>query len=374
MLVEDAELPDRHLLLGERVERPRSVHRGRVHRKKQAAAETDDEELPEPLARDRVDDVGQPDDAGQVVVETVVADRPDHGDRQQEREDDVERSHRGQGLPRVVGGVLVLRCERRPRFRPVRRPAEDVQPDHDHHELVEERCRVAVELDVRRDEVRVDLVVREVAGHEGADGDDEDGDHHQGADDVAEPDGRPHPADVEDPAEHDGRDPDQLRPAERRDDGRMPRRFRGVEVAPGSELGDQQVPDQAPVDRQHARPREPVAEDRDRPREREVLAPSLARVDGQASRLVREHGGGLAVDVRLERADDGGDDPEDDGHLAPERDDRAPEADQQEAGVGETDDEPVPPPDRLEETSFVYCNFSHAPSSESRDALAGPGL
>src|SRR4029453_15150019 len=124
----------------------------------------------------------------------------------------------------------------------------------------------------------------------------------------------------------------------------------------------------------HARPREPVAEDRDRSGEGEVLAPTLAGVDRQAARLVREHGGRLAVDICLERADGGGDDPEGDRPLAPERDDRAPEADQQEARVGETDDKPVPPPNRLEETSFVYCNFSHAPSSDSKDALAGPGL
>ena len=61
-------------------------------------------------------------------------------------------------------------------------------------------------------------------------------------------------------------------------------------------------------------------------------------------------------------------------HCAAERKDRSPEADEQEARIGETDDEAVPPPNRLEETSFVYSNFSHAPSSESRDALAGPGL
>ena len=255
---------------------------------------------------------------------------------------------------------------------PYGRPAQDVQPDHDHHELVEERRGIAVELDVRGDEVRVDLVIREVAGDEAADGDHEDRDDHQGPDDVAEPDGGSHAADVEDPAEHDAHDSDQLRPPERLDDRRAPGRRREVPIA--CELGDQQVPDQAPVDREHARPREPVAEHRDRAREGEVLAPALARVHRQASRLVGEHGGGLAVDVGLERADARRNDPKDDRHLAAERDDRAPEADQQEARIGEPDDEAVPPANRLEETSFVYCNFSHAPSSGSRDAPAGPRL
>ena len=166
----------------------------------------------------------------------VVADRPEHGDRKQERQDDVERAHGGERLARVVGRVLVLGRERRPGLRPVGRPAEDVQPDHDHHELVEPRRRVAVELDVRRDEVRVDLVVREVAGEEGADRDHEDRDHHQGPDDVAEPDGGPHAADVEDPAEHDAHDADQLRPAERHDQRRIPGRC--GEVAVASKLGD----------------------------------------------------------------------------------------------------------------------------------------
>ncbi len=282
--------------------------------------------FPKRLAGDGVDDVGQPDDAGQVVEEAVVADRPEHDDREQERQDDVERSHGRERLARVVRRVLVLRRERRPGLGPVGRPPEDVQPDHDHHELVEERRVVAVEIDVRGDEVRVDLVIREVAGDEAADGDDEDRDDHQGSDDIAQPDCRSHAADVEDPAEDDAHDPDDLRPPERLDERGLVDRRREVAVA--SELGEQQVPDQAPVDRQHARPGEPVAEDRDRAREGEVLAPALPRVDRQASRLVREHGGRLAVDVGLERADEGRDDPEDDGHLAAERDDRAPQADE----------------------------------------------
>ena len=246
-LVQDAELPDRHLLLGEGVERPRAVHRGRVHGEEEAAAEADDKEFPEALPRDRVNDVGQPDDARQVVEEAVVADRPEDDDRKHDGQDDVEGAHRGEGLAGVVRRVLVLRRKRRPGLRSVRRPAEDVEPDHDHHELVEERGRIAVELDVRRDEVRVDLVVGEVAGDEAPDGDHEDREDHQGPDDVAEPDRGTHPADVEDPAENDGHDPDQLRPPEGLDDRRVV--DRGREVAVASELGEQQVSDQASVDR-----------------------------------------------------------------------------------------------------------------------------
>jgi hypothetical protein len=167
---------------------------------------------------------------------------------------------------------------------------------------------------------------------------------------------------------HDAHHTDELRPAEWLDDRRVV--DVGREVAVASELGEQQVSDQAAVDREDARPCEPVAEDRDRAREGEVLPPPLACIDRKASRLVREHRRGLAVDVRLESADGRRDDPECDRPPAAESDDRAPEADQQEARVGETDDEPVPPTDRLEETSFVYRNFSHASSSASKDALS----
>ena len=140
---------------------------------------------------------------------------------------------------------------------------------------------------------------------------------------------------------------------------------RGGEVALPAELRDQQEPDEDAVHGEHARPGEPVAEDGDRPGQREVLAPAFPRVHGEAAGLVREHRRRLGVDVRLQGADDGRDDPDDRRPDAAQRQDREREPDEQEAGVRHADHDPVPPAHRLQQTAFVYRNLSHVPSSRT---------
>jgi hypothetical protein len=90
-----------------------------------------------------------------------------------------------------------------------------------------------------------------------------------------------------------------------------------------------------------------------------MLAPALARVDGETSGLVGEHRRRLGIHVRLESTDECGDGPDDGGHLAAEGKDREREPDEQETRIREADHEPVVPPQRLQEPAFVYRNFSH---------------
>ena len=141
---------------------------------------------------------------------------------------------------------------------------------------------------------------------------------------------------------HDRDDPDQDRQVE------VEARARLGPGRVGEPLGLDQGPDDEPVDRQHARPGEPVAEGRDRADEGEVLAPRLVGEERDAAGLVREHRRQLGVDVVLQRAEADRDRPEDEGAGRAQRPDRGPERGDQEPRVGERDDEAVPPRHRLE--------------------------
>ncbi len=361
VLVQHTQLLDRHSFLGQGIERSRAVHRRRVHRQEKAPAEADREHRPEPVTDDRVHDVNEVDHAGEVADDHVVADRPQHRDREQTRENDVHPAGHHKRLAGVVLRVLVLRRERRGGLGPVGGPAEDVKPDHDERELVEPSRRVSEELDGGRDVVRPDRVVADVAGEERAQGDDDDRDDHHRRHDVAEPHGRAHAADVEGEADDDRADADQLGRGHRREPGRIPAPGRDAGVRAG-ELADQEQADEASVHREHARPREPVAEDGNRPSKREVLAPAFTGVDGETARLVGEHRRGLAVDVRLQCPDDRGDDPQRDRPRSAQVHDREGEPDQQETRVCQADDHPVVPPHSFEKTTFVNGNLSHAVS------------
>ena len=127
----------------------------------------------------------------------------------------------------------------------------------------------------------------------------------------------------------------------------------------GKPLGLDEVADRRAEDRQHARPGEPVAERRNRPDEREVLAPPLVCVQGDAARLVREHGRELGVDPVHEHGDQGREGPQ--GQRAPGADapDRVPERGEQRAGNRHGDDEAVVPGKYLAKLPLLTRALSH---------------
>ena len=147
-------------------------------------------------------------------------------------------------------------------------------------------------------------------------------------------------------------------------DLRAAKRVRSVLLVrePGR-LGD--VAGEETEERQHHRPADPVAERRNGPDERRVLAPGLVRVDRHPARLVREHGGELRVDD-LDGKDDGRRDPPDHrGAPAAEVDHRESERSEQEARVREADHESVVPAERLQELALLDDCLSHDSSSSS---------
>ena len=157
--------------------------------------------------------------------------------------------------------------------------------------------------------------------------------------------------DVEDPDRHDEHGRENMREASghrpRVEGPRSARRRRRVPLR----LDD--VADQQPEAREHARPREPVAEGRDGPDQREVPAPPLVRVERDAARLVREHRRLLRVHPVLEYSHEHRDAPEHHRPPPAENADRPTESAEQEARVGEGDDEPVVPTEGLEELALL---------------------
>src|SRR4029077_17381463 len=121
----------------------------------------------------------------------------------------------------------------------------------------------------------------------------------------------------------------------------------------------QEEADDRAVQRQHDRPAEPVADGRDRPDERGVALPRLVRIDRDAARELREHRRDLGVDVVVECTDADGERPNDGRAPAAEAEDGAAEGGEQEARVGERDDEAVEPAHRLDQLSVIDRSYRH---------------
>jgi hypothetical protein len=85
-----------------------------------------------------------------------------------------------------------------------------------------------------------------------------------------------------------------------------------------------------------------------------------------AAGLLREHRRHLGVDVVLERAEEDGDRPEDEGAGRAEYSDRGAQRRDQEARICQCDDEAVPPGHRLEELPLLYLGMRHEPFLSSK--------
>ena len=271
------------------------------------------------------------------------AERSAQAERQQRIDHDRERRRGAQRPRRVRLGVVVLGRERRHRLEAVGRPPHEVEPR-------QRQAEAAARADLPGH-----VVARPVARDVGQEHQRRSRQDQQAAGHVAEPHGRPHAEDVEEPDGEDAADAD-------------PDRQVPLEVA--DVLGERRVreplglgerADHVAVDREDARPREPVAERRDGPDERQVLAPRLVRVEGDAAGLLREHRRHLGIDVVLKRADQDRDRPQDEGTRRAQNPDRGAQRRDQEPRVGQCDDEAVPPRHRLEELSLLYLGMRHGP-------------
>ena len=377
--VQRVELLDRHVVARDPVQRARAVRGRRVHRDDEARDDHDHEEVRQ--RRRAGERLQRPD-----VVERgdrLLADAADEAERQERVDDEGEDARRAQRELRVVDRVLVLGRERRARVHAPRGPGHDPEPDEREPDDLPGRDRgrllARAGRPVERSPGEVGAV--EVAVQERQDHEHEERDHEQRAREVAEPDGDANAAEVEEPDGEDQPDRDQVRQADLGIAGREVALALGAaeERAPERLVrepgGRDDLPAEDAEEREHDRPREPVAERRDRADEREVLAPALVRVEREAARLVREHGRHLGVERHDEEGEPGRDPPEQHGAPPADVSDRVAERSEQEARRRECDHEAVVPAELLEEMSFLDNRFSHGqpPGERSRRRLPRGG-
>ena len=345
--VQVVELPDRHPVPGDAVQRPAAVGRGRVHGQHQAGEQQHQRDAAEGGPEEGLErfDVERPVGGGGVrrARHAAQPEREEHVDQQRERR---RRAQRQRGVPL---GVVVLGREAGADLDAVCGPAHDEQP-HDRD------GDAAVPGHVGVDDVGAVPVARQV-GHDHEHG---QGDHQQDPGHVGHHQRRPDAEDVEQPHHDDEPDADQLREPDVDRSGAEVARRGATQLRVREPLGGDQAADQVAEDRQHDRPPDPVAERRDRAEQREIAPPSLVGVQRDAAGLVGEHRGRLGVDPVLQQADGGGDPPQD--HRAERADapEREPERAEQESRVAQGDDEPVIPGHRLEQVAFLDDRLSHA--------------
>ena len=129
---------------------------------------------------------------------------------------------------------------------------------------------------------------------------------------------------------------------------------------PGGPFRLHEVADRRAEDREHARPREPVAEGCDRADEREVLAPALVRVERDSPGLVREHRRQLGVDPVHEHADEARAGPQGEGAPGTHASDRVTEPREQRSGDDHRENETVVPAQRLAQFRLLDRRLSHS--------------